>query len=145
MKLFTIALVIILGLSAACTSVVSDSAAATPPAAVTALTHVISLVHSSPVPGVRAFEWTLTDGDGGTSVAASQITLNAPPPIYIDLDSTGAGFDHVGAFTENGAPVAIGSGIASSPRRALACLPASIRCLSRCSSASLIVPFNPSR
>ena len=37
-----------------------------------------------------------------------------------------------------------GSGTASSPRRALASRPVHIRCLIRCSSASLIVPFSPS-
>ena len=37
-----------------------------------------------------------------------------------------------------------GSGTASSPRPALASRPAAIRCLIRCSSTSLIVPFKPS-
>ena len=38
-----------------------------------------------------------------------------------------------------------GSGTASSPRPALASRPEAIRCLIRCSSSSVIVPFSPSR
>ena len=37
-----------------------------------------------------------------------------------------------------------GSGTASSPRPALASRPEAIRCLIRCSSSSVIVPFSPS-
>ncbi|HTU10368.1 MAG TPA: tandem-95 repeat protein, partial [Allosphingosinicella sp.] len=82
------------------------------PAAVQVLVRAVGLYHNGTTGGLRDIEWRLADGDGDATTFYSQITLQAPPAVTVDLDGGAAGYDYAGAFTENGAGVPIGSNIA---------------------------------
>jgi Ca2+-binding RTX toxin-like protein len=82
------------------------------PVAVQALLHAITFFNPNAAPATvtRISQWTLTDGDGGTSNAAN-INLTLDHAAVVDLNSGTAGTGDSLFFTEGQASIPIGTAI----------------------------------